>query len=104
MNLRSDNKFVEDEGWHRAAERYENFLPELFSRIYFAQTTEGVQPISGHEDESRAVLAAVQAALNKALTASKPTLSVSPEKTTYANADEGNSSTARPKALKSTTR
>ena len=88
MNLRSDNKFVEDEGWHRAAERYENFLPELFSRIYFAQTTEGVQPISGHEDESRAVLAAVQAALNKALTASKPTLSVSPEKTTYANADE----------------
>ena len=26
MNLRSDNKFVEDEGWYRAAERYENFL------------------------------------------------------------------------------
>ena len=26
MNLRSDNKFVEDEGWHRAAARYENFL------------------------------------------------------------------------------
>mgnify|MGYP004656921047 FL=1 len=26
MNLRSDNNFVEDEGWHRAAERYENFL------------------------------------------------------------------------------
>ena len=26
MNLRSDNKFVEDEGWRRAAERYENFL------------------------------------------------------------------------------
>ena len=26
MNLRSDNKFVEDEGWHRAAERYEDFL------------------------------------------------------------------------------
>ena len=26
MNLRSDNKFVEDEGWHRAAEQYENFL------------------------------------------------------------------------------
>ena len=25
-NLRSDNKFVEDEGWHAAAERYENFL------------------------------------------------------------------------------
>ena len=26
MNLRSDDKFVEDEGWHSAAERYENFL------------------------------------------------------------------------------
>jgi NAD-dependent SIR2 family protein deacetylase len=26
MNLRSDNTFVEDEGWHVAAERYENFL------------------------------------------------------------------------------
>ena len=26
MNLRSDDTFVEDEGWHRAAERYENFL------------------------------------------------------------------------------
>lgn len=70
------------------SETYADFLPELFSRIYLAQTTEGVQPISGHEDESRAVLAAVRAALNKALTASKPTLTVSPEKTTYANADE----------------
>ena len=26
MNLRSDDKFVEDEDWHRAAKRYENFL------------------------------------------------------------------------------
>ncbi len=26
MNLRADNRFVEDEGWHKAAERYENFL------------------------------------------------------------------------------
>lgn len=26
MNLRFDNKFAEDEGWHAAAERYENFL------------------------------------------------------------------------------
>ena len=70
------------------SETYADFLPELFSRIYLAQTTEGVQPISSHEDESRAVLAAVRAALNQALTASKPTLTVSPEKTTYANADE----------------
>lgn len=70
------------------SEQYAAFLPELFSRIYFAQTAEDVQPITGHETESRAVLAAVQEALNKALTASKPTLTVSPEKTTYANADE----------------
>ena len=26
MNLRCDNTFVQDEGWHRAAERYEKFL------------------------------------------------------------------------------
>ncbi len=26
MNLRSDDKFVEDEGWHQAAEHYSNFL------------------------------------------------------------------------------
>ena len=26
MNLRCDNTFVQDEGWHQAAERYENFL------------------------------------------------------------------------------
>lgn len=70
------------------SETYADFLPKLFSRIYLAQTTEGVQPISGHEDESRAVLAAVQAALSKALTASKPTLTVSPEKTTYDNGDK----------------
>ena len=28
MNLRSDSTFVEDEGWQRAAERYERFLTE----------------------------------------------------------------------------
>jgi NAD-dependent SIR2 family protein deacetylase len=26
MNLRSDNTFVEDEGWHQSAERYSNFI------------------------------------------------------------------------------
>lgn len=26
MNLRSDDKFVEDEGWHEAAQRYQNFM------------------------------------------------------------------------------
>lgn len=69
------------------SETYADFLPELFSRIYLAQTTEGVELIEGHEQESQAVLSAVQAALNQALTASKPTLTVSPEKTTYANVD-----------------
>ncbi|MEE0875061.1 MAG: Sir2 silent information regulator family NAD-dependent deacetylase [Ruminococcus sp.] len=28
MNLRSDDKFVEDEGWHKAAERYNSFIDE----------------------------------------------------------------------------
>ena len=28
MNLRADDKFVEDEGWHAACERYENFVEE----------------------------------------------------------------------------
>ena len=28
MNLRSDDKFVEDEGWHKAAERYNSFIAE----------------------------------------------------------------------------
>lgn len=69
------------------SETYAGFLPELFSRIYLAQTTKGVKPVTGYEAESRAVLDAVQAALDKALTASKPTLTVLPEKTTYANAD-----------------
>lgn len=26
MNLRSDDKFVEDEGWHKAADRYDDYL------------------------------------------------------------------------------
>ena len=28
MNLRSDQTFVEDEGWHWAAERYEKFIQD----------------------------------------------------------------------------
>lgn len=28
MNLRSDNRFVEDDGWHEAAARYERFVKE----------------------------------------------------------------------------
>ena len=38
MNLRADDSFVEDEGWHRAAERYENFLcPRAGGKILFLE-------------------------------------------------------------------
>ena len=37
MNLRSDDKFVEDEGWHRAAERYENFLRTRGGKMLFLE-------------------------------------------------------------------
>ena len=33
MNLRSDEKFVEDEGWHNAAKRYESFLKKLEGKV-----------------------------------------------------------------------
>ncbi len=36
-NLRSDDKFVEDEGWHQAAERYENFLRTRRGRVLFLE-------------------------------------------------------------------
>ena len=32
MNLRSDDKFVEDDGWHAAARRYEDFLRKIGGR------------------------------------------------------------------------
>ena len=37
MNLRSDDRFVEDEGWHEAAARYENFLRTRSGRILFLE-------------------------------------------------------------------
>ena len=38
MNLRSDDKFAEDEGWHAAAERYSNFLrTRLNGRVLFLE-------------------------------------------------------------------
>ena len=37
MNLRSDDKFVEDEGWHQAAERYENFLRTRGGKMLFME-------------------------------------------------------------------
>ena len=70
------------------SEQYADFLPELLGRVYLAQTTEGVKPIEGYETESKAVLAAVQAALDKVLTAALPTINVSPEKSSYDNAQK----------------
>ena len=37
MNLRADNRFVEDEGWHQAAERYQSFLKTKKGRILFLE-------------------------------------------------------------------
>lgn len=37
MNLRADDSFVEDEGWHQAAERYENFLDTRKGKILFLE-------------------------------------------------------------------
>ena len=37
MNLRSDDKFVEDEGWHQAAERYENFRRTRNGKVLFLE-------------------------------------------------------------------
>lgn len=45
MDLRTDDKFVEDEGWHRAAERYEKFLrTRSGQKILFLERTE--DPVS----------------------------------------------------------
>ena len=37
MNLRSDDRFVEDDGWHRAAERYESFIRTRRGRVLFLE-------------------------------------------------------------------
>ncbi len=37
MNLRSDDRFVEDEGWHEAAERYSNFLRTRTGKVLFLE-------------------------------------------------------------------
>ncbi len=37
MNLRSDDKFVEDEGWREAAARYENFLRTHTGKVLFLE-------------------------------------------------------------------
>lgn len=48
VNLRSDSRFLEDEGWHRAAERYDNFLRKrknmriLFLELGVGYNTPGI--------------------------------------------------------------
>ena len=48
MNLRADDTFVEDEGWHLAAERYEDFLQDhdgqhiLFLELGVGMNTPGI--------------------------------------------------------------
>ncbi|MBR6088301.1 MAG: hypothetical protein IKP86_00110 [Anaerolineaceae bacterium] len=37
MNLRSDDKFVEDEGWHQAAQRYNDYMSRLDGRVLFLE-------------------------------------------------------------------
>jgi NAD-dependent SIR2 family protein deacetylase len=37
MNLRSDDRFVEDEGWHDAAKRYETFLNTRHGKILYLE-------------------------------------------------------------------
>lgn len=48
VNLRSDNHFVEDEGWHKAASRYNNFIQQyknknvLFLELGVGYNTPGI--------------------------------------------------------------
>ena len=42
VNLRSDETFVEDEGWHAASERYEDFISQhLYGKILFLDLGSG---------------------------------------------------------------
>lgn len=52
MNLRSDDRFVEDEGWHKAAQRYDDFLKTrngqqvLFLELGVGYNTPGIVKFS----------------------------------------------------------
>ncbi len=37
MNLRSDDKFVEDEGWHKAAAKYEDFIRKHDGKVLYLE-------------------------------------------------------------------
>ena len=59
MNLRCDGRFAEDEGWHRAAERYESFLRTrqgqklLFLELGVGYNTPGDHQVSLLADDRR---------------------------------------------------
>ena len=63
------------------------FLPDLLSRIYLAQTTDGVSVENGWTGGAQ-ILAAVETALESAVRPSEPSLTVSPDKTSYANDEQ----------------
>ena len=43
MNLRIDNTFVEDEGWHKANENYKNYLQQnMMSKILYLELGVGM--------------------------------------------------------------
>ena len=53
MNRRCDDTFVEDDGWHRAAERYENFLrTRAGGKILFLEFGVGYPPLSSSSTPS----------------------------------------------------
>ena len=65
-----------------------DYVPELLSRIYLAQKTEGVEAVKGYETESQKVLAAVKAALDQLVSAKAPTITLSPDNNVSYNNDQ----------------
>ena len=58
MNLRSDDKFVEDEGWHKAAERYNSFIDENKDKniVYLELGVGGNTPVLTAQNENAAYI------------------------------------------------
>ena len=65
--------------------KYKDFLQELKTKIYFAQGVNGVSEIKGYETESKDVINAIKNAINNAVVAKEPVITISPEKSDYSN-------------------
>ena len=65
--------------------KYKEFLQELKTKIYFAQGVNGVSEIKGYETESKDVINAIKNAINNAVVAKEPVITISPEKSDYSN-------------------